>query len=56
MIIEKNGKIYTVIESKTKWALSTDIEQLTITYDISKNICGSFDSLQNYVLSNDLFN
>ena len=56
MIIEKNGKVYTVAESRSKWSVSTDVEQLTITYDVSKDICNSFDELQEYVLSNDIFN
>lgn len=55
MVIEKNGKVYTVKESDKKWTVSTESGKLAVSYDVSKELCGSAEQLQEYVMNNDLF-
>lgn len=55
MIIEKNGKIYTVAETNSKWSLKSDSGKISIVYDVPKEMCKSEEELRDYVLTNDVF-
>lgn len=53
MQIEKNGKVYTVTESSTKWTVKAESGKLSIAFDVSKDLCETAGDLREYVLSND---
>lgn len=55
MIIEKNGKAYTVTELSDKWTVKTESGKLSVAFDVSKQICTTADELREYVLQNDMF-
>ncbi len=55
MVIEKNGKIYTVAELKDKWKVENKNSKLSVAFDVSKELCSTADELREYVLNNDLF-
>lgn len=55
MIIEKNGKTYTVTESRDKWKVSADSGKLALSVDVPKEICKTTDDLRNYIMNNNLF-
>lgn len=55
MFIQKDGKNYAVRESSKKWTVSTEIDKLTVSYDISKDICSTAEELCEYILEEDLF-
>ena len=50
MIIEKNGKSYTITELSDKWTVKAENGKLSVAFDISKKICTTADELQDYVL------
>jgi hypothetical protein len=39
MIIEKNGKTYTVTEHRDKWTVSAESGKLSVAFDVSKELC-----------------
>ena len=53
MIIEKNGKVYTVTESSTKWTVKSDSGKLSVAFNVSKELCSTADELREYVLNNN---
>lgn len=53
MVIEKNGQVYTVTELGTKWTLKTESGKLSVTFDVSKELCPTTDELCEYVLNNN---
>ena len=53
MEIKKNNKIYDITEHDTKWTVKSINGKLTISFDISKNICDSFEDVKSYILNND---
>lgn len=53
MTIEKNGKTYTVTESRDKWTVKTNNGKLSIAFDISKKLCSKTTELIDYVLNNN---
>lgn len=55
MIIEKNGKAYTVTELSDKWTVKAESGKLSVAFDVSKKICTTADELREYVLKNDMF-
>lgn len=55
MIIEKNGKIYTIRENKTSWTISTTIGRVDVSYNVPKSDYPTFDALKAYVVASDLF-
>lgn len=55
MIIEKNGKTYTVTEYPKKWTVSLDNGKLSVAYDVSKELCATAGELHDYVKNNSLF-
>ena len=55
MIIEKNGKSYTVTEYRDKWTVKAESGKLSVAYDVSKEICSTADELREYVNNNNLF-
>ena len=55
MYITKNGKNYSVNEYRDKWTVKADGGKLSVAFDVSKNICKTFEELQEYVLKNDMF-
>lgn len=55
MYITKNEKNYSVNEHRDKWTVKADGGKLSVAFDVSKNICKTFEELREYVLKNDLF-
>ena len=55
MVIEKNGKTYTVTEHRDKWKISAESGLLSVAYDVSKELCHTADELREYVKNNNLF-
>lgn len=55
MIVEKNGKIYTVRENPKSWTVKIDIENVSVSYNVSKDDCKTFDELQGFISGSDLF-
>lgn len=55
MNIVKNGNNYCVTECAEKWIVKSSSGKLSISFDISKEICKTEDELHNYILSNEMF-
>ncbi|MDY6367028.1 MAG: hypothetical protein SPL13_00705 [Clostridia bacterium] len=55
MTIEKNGKIYKATENVSSWTVSREIGRVSVSYNIPKEDCPTFDALKSYVIENDLF-
>lgn len=55
MIIEKNGKTYTVTEHRDKWTVSAESGKLSVAFDVSKELCSTADALRVYVNNNSIF-
>lgn len=56
MIIEKNGKIYKVIEYPYYWKLQlVNSSKVEVDYTISKKDCSNFDELKKVVLVEEVF-
>lgn len=55
MIIEKNGKTYTVTEHRDKWTVSAESGKLSVAFDVSKELCPTADALRVYVNNNSIF-
>ena len=53
MIVEKNEKTYTVTETLNKWVVKSDIGKLSVSVEISKELCNSFEDIQRYLYDND---
>ena len=56
MKIKKNGSIYRVKENERSWTLSLEIGALVSTYNVSKEDCPTFESLEKFVAENSAFN
>lgn len=55
MVIEKNGKAYTVTEHCDKWTVSAESGKLSVAFDVSKELCPTADALRVYVNNNSIF-
>lgn len=55
MIIVKNGKAYTITESRDKWTVKAESGKLSVTFDVSKELCPTADALRVYVNNNSIF-
>lgn len=55
MTIEKNEKTYSVHENMKFWTVSIKLNSLSVTYNMSKLDCSTFDELKAYVAQNNLF-
>lgn len=55
MKIEKDGKIYTVRENKASWTVSTAAERVTVSVNVSKVDCPTFESLKAFVAEKNIF-
>lgn len=55
MMFEKDGKIYKISESETKWNVKLDKGALTLEYSVSKDICASIDELKEYIMREEIF-
>lgn len=53
--VRKNDKIYIVKECKNHWSISTTIEQLSISYQVPKDMCATFEELKQYIENENLF-
>jgi hypothetical protein len=53
MTIEKNGKVYAVFESSDAWGLTLENGKLRVHFKVSKDLCPTAVTLQEYVLGND---
>lgn len=49
MAIEKNEKTYSVRENMKSWTVSIKLNSLSVTYNVSKSDCSTFDELKAYV-------
>lgn len=52
IIIEKNGKDYTATEHKDKWTVKKESDKLSVSFNVSKELCKTAQELREYVLSN----
>lgn len=55
MTIERNEKTYSVRENMKSWTVSIKLNSLSVTYNMSKSDCPTFDELKAYVAQNNLF-
>ena len=55
MIVEKNGKIYSVSEHSAKWVVKSNSGKLSVSYDVSKELCSTEDDLREYIQASELF-
>lgn len=55
MKIEKDGRVYIVTETTKQWNVKTDASKMGVSYNIPKEVCGTFDDLKKYVVENELF-
>lgn len=55
MHIEKNETTYSVSEFQNKWVVKTKKGKITVSYEVSKELCPTEDDLWDYVQTNDLF-
>ena len=55
MVIEKNGKAYTVTEYRDKWTVKAESGKLSVAFDVSKELCPTTDALRVYVNNNSIF-
>ena len=53
MVIEKNDKKYIVTECRNNWTVKTESEKLSVSFNISKDLCATENELYEYVLSNN---
>lgn len=49
MTIEKNEKTYSIRENMKSWTVSIKLNSLSVTYNVSKSDCPTFDELKAYV-------
>ncbi len=55
IIIKKNDKTYNITECIGKWVIKSASGKLSVSFDVSKEICKTEDELRNYILSNEMF-
>ncbi len=55
MNIAKGNKIYNITEHINKWIVKSASGKLSISFDVSKELCKTEDELREYVLSNEMF-
>ena len=55
MDIIKNGKTYTITECTSKWIIKSTSGKLSVSFDVSKEICKTVNELHEYILSNKMF-
>ncbi len=55
MIIEKNGKNYEITEYTTHWVVRLKNGDLTVDFQIPKEICKSIVELKNYIYTEKMF-
>lgn len=55
MTIEKNGKVFTVRENKNSWTVVRAEGRVSVSCNVPKEICRTFDELKAYIAENDLF-
>lgn len=55
MIIEKNGKAYTVRETATTWTLTLNQGKVQMMLSVSKDDCKTFEALESFVKGDKSF-
>lgn len=55
MTIKKNGKVYTVRENKASWTVSKGEGRVSVSYNVPKSVCATFDALTAYITESNLF-
>ena len=55
MTVTKQGKIYTVRENKASWTVERSVERVTMSFNVPKASCPTFDDLKAYIAESDLF-
>lgn len=53
--IEKNETTYSVSECINKWVVKTKKGKVSVSYEVSKELCATEDDLWDYVMTNDIF-
>lgn len=53
--VRKNEKVYTVKECNDHWNVSTVIGKLSVSYQIPKDVCATFEALKQYIESENMF-
>ena len=53
MTIEKNGTVYAVNENSTGWTLTTSLDDVGVSFNITKADCPTFDALKEFVAESD---
>lgn len=53
--VQKNDKTYTVKECKNHWNISTEIGKLSVSYQVPKDMCATFEELKQYIESENMF-
>jgi hypothetical protein len=55
MIIEKNGKTYTVRENLKSWSILINYGSIPVTFNVKKTDCASFEELKQFIIENSAF-
>lgn len=55
MEILKDNRVYTVKESENKWTVKQENGKLSVSYEVSKELCETEQKLREYVQNSDLF-
>lgn len=55
MTITKGEKTFSVKENKKSWTVSRNVSGVALSVNVPKELCPNFESLTQYVQSNDLF-
>lgn len=53
MIIEKNELIYNVNETASAWMLEITMDDVNVTYKVSKADCPTFEALKDFITESD---
>lgn len=54
-IIKKGNVEYSVKNTQIFWVLSKVEDKLTVKYQVSKDVCGTFEQLKQYVEKENIF-
>ncbi len=55
MLIQKENRRYQVIENAKSWTVKRTEDKITISYNVPKQLCGTFRELEIHVKNSDLF-
>lgn len=55
MVVKKGTKTYTVNECKNHWNVKTDVGELSVNFEVDKELCKTEAELAEYIKNNDMF-